>query len=269
MRLALGCPYLQKAFGYCMPIGALGGLVGVGGGEFRLPVLIYGLGFDARSAVPLNLATSLVTLAFALAARSHTVALAGLTPHLPEILGLAVGGMASAFYGARLLTRLSGTRLVGLIAVLLAVLGTMLVVEAAFPFQRGHLLPEGAAVHLAAGLACGAGVGLVSSMLGVAGGELLIPALIFIFAMDIKTAGSASALVSLAVVGMGLWRYWRMGAIPQGHGVRRITVAMAIGSILGAALGGLAVAYAPASVLKLLMGCILLATAAKFMRSRH
>jgi len=59
MISAIGCPYFRRAFGWCVPIiGGLGGLIGLGGGEFRLPVLMYGIGFDARSAVPLNLVTS-------------------------------------------------------------------------------------------------------------------------------------------------------------------------------------------------------------------
>jgi hypothetical protein len=38
------------------------------------------------------------------------------------------------------------------------------------------------------------------------GGELLIPPLVLIFGADIKTAGSASILISLGVVSIGLWR---------------------------------------------------------------
>jgi uncharacterized membrane protein YfcA len=62
MIRAVGCPYFRRALGWCVPIGGLGGLIGLGGGEFRLPVLMYGIGFNARAAVPLNLLTSLVTL---------------------------------------------------------------------------------------------------------------------------------------------------------------------------------------------------------------
>jgi uncharacterized protein len=125
------------------------------------------------------------------------------------------------------------------------------------------LLPPGAAAHVAAGAAIGIGVGLVSSVLGVAGGELLIPALVLIFGADIKTAGSASILISLGVVAVGLWRYWRADAIPCGRGPQRIATAMAAGSIIGATLGGLAVAYAPVAFLKVLLGCVLLVAAAK------
>jgi hypothetical protein len=61
MIRAVACPYFRRAFGWCVPIGGLGGLIELGGGEFRLPVLMYGIGFNARSAVPLNLLTSLAS----------------------------------------------------------------------------------------------------------------------------------------------------------------------------------------------------------------
>jgi uncharacterized membrane protein YfcA len=38
---------------------------------------------------------------------------------------------------------------------------------------------------------------------------------------------------------------------------------MAAGSIIGATAGGLAVAYAPVGVLKVVLGCVLMAAAAK------
>ena len=40
----------------------------------------------------------------------------------------------------------------------------------------------------------------ISSLLGVAGGEFIIPILIFIFGVDIRTAGTESVLISLPVV---------------------------------------------------------------------
>jgi uncharacterized membrane protein YfcA len=54
-----------------------------------------------------------------------------------------------------------------------------------------------------------------------------------------------------------------MGAIPQGRGVQRITLAMSLGSIIGAAIGGLAVGVAPVGFLKVFLACVLLAAAGK------
>jgi uncharacterized protein len=265
MIRAVACPYFRRAFGWCVPIGGLGGLIGLGGGEFRLPVLMHGIGFDARSAVPLNLLISLVTLSFALAVRSAAVSLAAVVPYLPAMIGLLAGGTASAFVGVRLVGHLTDQRLIRLIAVLLGMLGLLLMAEAFLPFPSGDLLPASPMAQLMAGMVIGIGVGLVSSMLGVAGGELLIPALVLIFGADIKTAGSASILISLGIVGVGLWRYWRADAIPIGRGAQRIATAMALGSMIGAVLGGLAVAYAPVAFLKVLLGGVLLAAAAKTM----
>ena len=87
MQSALRCPYFQKAFGWCVPIGGLAGLVGLGGGEFRLPVLMYAVGYPARTAVPLNLAVSLITLTFALFVRSRAVSVTALVPYLNEVAG--------------------------------------------------------------------------------------------------------------------------------------------------------------------------------------
>ncbi len=235
MQRTLVCPFFRKAFGWCVPIGGLAGLIGLGGGEFRLPVLMHGIGFDAKSAVPLNLMISLVTLTFAMISRSGVVSLVAIVPHLPEVVGLAIGGMASAVYGVRLVRKLSGEWLVRLIALLLIGIGTLLLWEVAFPFQYTSLVPAG----------------------------------VFGFGVDIRTAGSASILISLGIVLMGLWRYWRSNAIPQGRGIQRITFAMSAGSILGATLGGLAVAYAPVQFLKLLLGCVLIVAAAKTITSHR
>jgi uncharacterized membrane protein YfcA len=54
---ALSCRSVL-AFLYAVPISLLGGLMGLGGAEFRLPVLAGPLGYRARQAVPLNLAVS-------------------------------------------------------------------------------------------------------------------------------------------------------------------------------------------------------------------
>jgi len=142
MQQTLVCPFFRKSFVWCVPIGGLAGLIGLGGGEFRLPVLMHGVGFDAKSAVPLNLMISLVTLSFAMVARSGTISATAILPFLPEVAGLAIGGMASAIYGVSLVRKLSGERLARLIALLLIGIGALLLWEAAFPFQHLSFLSQ-------------------------------------------------------------------------------------------------------------------------------
>src|SRR5262249_35729230 len=200
MQSAIRCPYFQKAFGWCVPIGGLAGLVGLGGGGVRLPVLMYVVGYPARRAVPLNLAVSLITLTFAFVVRSRAVSTAALVPYLNEVAGLAVGGVTSAFYGARFVSAIRSEQLIKTIAALLGALGVLILFEVVHPFQYAQVTPTGAAFHFGAGFALGIVIGLVSSILGVAGGELLIPTMMFVFGADIKTAGTASIVVSVCVV---------------------------------------------------------------------
>jgi uncharacterized membrane protein YfcA len=268
MRYVLTCRYSQGAFLFAVPIGGLAGLIGLGGGEFRLPVLTQIIGFAAREAIALNLLVSFVTLAAALVTRHHAVPLSGVLAHGPEVAGLALGGVLSAIAGVRVVLRLSARRLTLAVAALLAALGALLLVEAVFPFSDIGFSAHSPLSRALAGLLIGLAVGIVSSLLGVAGGELLIPALVFIFGADIRIAGSASVLISLAIVATGLWRFQRAGALPIQGGAPRIALSMSAGSIVGAGLGAMAVAVAPVALLKVILGSVLIAAALKTARHR-
>jgi len=108
---------------------------------------------------------------------------------------------------------------------------------------------------------CGIAIGLVSSLLGVAGGELIIPTLLFGYGADIKTAGTASLLISLPTVLTGVVRYIRQGALRDRTDVTQTIAPMGIGSILGAIVGGLLVGIIAPAILKLGLGVILLVSA--------
>jgi hypothetical protein len=71
-------------------------------------------------------------------------------------------------------------------------------------------LPLGAQVP--SGVVAGFGIGVVAAIMGVAGGELLIPTIVLLFAVDIKTAGSLSLLVSLPTLLVAYGRYSRDGS---------------------------------------------------------
>ncbi|WP_239516143.1 MULTISPECIES: hypothetical protein [unclassified Streptomyces] len=70
-------------FGTGAAIGVLGGMIGLGGAEFRLPLLIGLFGFAALSAVILNKAMSLVVVLVALPARLAAVPAADVAARWP------------------------------------------------------------------------------------------------------------------------------------------------------------------------------------------
>jgi uncharacterized membrane protein YfcA len=116
-----------------VPIGILGGLIGLGGAEFRLPVLVGPLNYPPRRAVPLNLAVSVITLAASLALRGRTLSLTALAPLGTAISALIAGAVVFAFVGTTLATRLS-PRIFGRVIVgLLIAIGSALIIEAFLP----------------------------------------------------------------------------------------------------------------------------------------
>jgi uncharacterized membrane protein YfcA len=248
------------------PIGLLGGLIGLGGAEFRLPVLAGVFGYAARRAVALNLAISLITVASALLIRGGTLSLAPLVGLLPVVVAMIVGAVSAAYVGTALVHRVSEHMLERIILVFLVVIGTALIVEAFLPQDVPDLLPASPFVRLAAAVVFGLVIGLVSSLLGVAGGELIIPTLVFAFGVGIKTAGTASLLISLPTVAVGVLRYRRLGSFTDRADLTQTVAPMGVGSVVGAVVGGFLVGVVPAAALKLVLGIILIVSAVRIFR---
>ena len=250
------------------PIGLLGGLIGLGGAEFRLPVLVGAFRYPARRAVALNLAISLVTVVSALLIRGGTLSLAPLFGLLPVIAAMIVGAVSAAYAGTALVHRVSERALERFILVFLVVIGSALIVEAFLPQDAPGLLPDSTPVRLFAAVVFGLAIGLVSSLLGVAGGELIIPTLVFAFGAGIKAAGTASLLISLPTVAVGVLRHRGLGAYAEREDVTGTVAPMGAGSVVGAVAGGLLVGVVPAPALKLLLGVILIVSAVRIFRGR-
>ena len=247
------------------PVGILGGLIGLGGAEFRLPILKAVFRYPIHRAVALNLAVSLVTLVASLVIRLKATPIEPLRPMVPVMLAMVAGSMSGAFLGAAWATRLSVRRLEQTVLVLLVGIGLALMTEAFIPF-RGGGIPAGLAVRLPVAAALGLGIGIVSSLLGVAGGEIIIPTLVFVFGLDIKLAGSASVMISLPAVAVGCWRYRRNGAYADRRDFPSLVLPMGLGSIAGAVAGGLLLPHVPSEALKLGLGAILILSAIKIFR---
>lgn len=102
--------------------------------------------------------------------------------------------------------------------------------------------------------------------MGVAGGELLIPTIVLLFAVDIKTAGSLSLLVSLPTTLVAFARYSRDGSFAVLGANLRFTMVMVGGSIAGAIPGSLLLCVISDAMLIPALAVILLISAVELAR---
>lgn len=245
-------------------VGTLGGLIGLGGAEFRLPLLIGWFGFSALPAVILNKAMSLTVVAAALPLRLHAVPLLDLLARSDVVLTLLAGSLIGAWQGASWATRLRSQQLYRIIALLLVVIAAVLLFGHGAT-QPSHVLLSGWTLT-AAGVAAGFCIGVVASLMGVAGGELLIPAIVLLFGCDIKLAGSLSLAVSLPTMVVGFLRYSRDQSFAVLRQEKRFAAFMVAGSLLGAFIGSRLLGIVPEAWLLPSLAAILLISAVKVWR---
>ena len=240
-------------------IGTLAGLIGLGGAEFRLPFLISMFRFGALEAVIINKAMSLVVVASALPFRTGTTSIADIAGQWPIIVNLLAGSLLGAWFGASWATKLKSETLYRIIAVLLVAMAVVLLIG-----HGGSGNPLfGGPVQMVAGVAAGFAIGVVASLLGVAGGELLIPTLILLFGVDVKLAGSLSLAVSLPTMLLGFTRYSRDSTFSVLRLNGRFVVAMAVGSVVGSFIGAKLLGIVPGSILLPVLALILLISSVK------
>lgn len=246
-------------------VGLVGGLVGLGGAEFRLPLLMGLFAFAALAAVIVNKAMSLVVVLVAVPARLSAVPLNDVADQWSAVANLLAGSLLGAWVGATWATRMSSRTLNSVLATLLVF------IAAVFTAERMGTLPEpglSEPVQLAAGVIAGFGIGVVAALMGVAGGELLIPTFVLLFAVDTKLAGSLSLLVSLPTMLVAFFRYSRHQAFAVLAANRAFVVAMAAGSVTGSVAGGLLLGVVSERLLVPLVAVLLLYSAAHVWRQR-
>ncbi|RNJ41285.1 hypothetical protein B5V01_27850 [Mesorhizobium erdmanii] len=216
--------------------------------------------FAALEAVILNKAMSLVVVATALPFRAQTVPFADVAAHWPVILNLLAGSLLAAWFGAGWATRLKSEPLYKVIALLLVVIAVVLLFG--HDTTAGQALVTGTA-QLVAGVIAGFIIGIVASLLGVAGGELLIPTLVLLFGADIKLAGSLSLAVSLPTMLVGFTRYSRDQSFSVIGRNKKFLLIMAAGSIVGTFIGGQLLGRVPSYALLPALAPILVISAIK------
>ena len=180
-------------------------------------------------------------------------------------MNLLAGSVIGAWIGASWATRLRSETLYRVIAVLLVLVAAILLF--AHDTAGGTPLFVGW-IQIIAGIIAGFIIGVIASLLGVAGGEFLIPTLVLLFGADIKLAGSLSLAVSLPTILVGFTRYSRDQSFSVLGKNWVFLLVMAAGSIVGAFIGGHLLGLVANRVLLPLLAALLMISAVKVWRHR-
>lgn len=208
--------------------GVMSGVFGIGGGAVLVPGLVAVVGVTQHVAHATSLAAILVTAPAAALAFGFSGSIA-----LAPAAAIAAGSMAGAFVGAGLMHRLSDVRLRQAFAVLLIVIAVRL----AFPTEAvgGGGQASIDVMRLGAFVLLGLATGVLSSLMGVGGGIIMVPALVLLFSFSQHTAEGTSLLVIIPTALMGAMRHarrgytdWRLGLLVGAGG--------AVGGLAGAQL---------------------------------
>jgi uncharacterized membrane protein YfcA len=233
--------------------GAAAGLIGVGGGEFRIPVLVQLLGFPLKLAGGVNLVIGLFTVLLGVLRRwgRHSwtrddLMLIAIMSGV-SIVGAALGSMGRG--------KLPFRPLKWIVCGYLTIVGVWMLYEAIAHVEHVLLEPTGIARWVLATVVAFL-IAVASGVLGVAGGEMRIPALLYLFAVPIEEAGTLSLVVSIPTVAAGAFTDRRLGRIP--NPVLMLAVAMGAASAAGVLVGAALLQYANRDVIKGALGVILL-----------
>src|SRR5437763_2124241 len=263
-------------FGSGVAAGGVGALLGIGGGVFFVPLLHVGLGFPLHTAAAISLTTVIATSSSVSAGRSGEGLInlrLGMVLEVATVAGSLLGGLTAYLFSETALQRLFGVVTVLAAAAVLARVNRRNVIldPAADPGWLGgrfHEAESGCTVtyrvrRLPIALLSSFAAGNVSSLLGLGGGVLKVPALNAWCGIPIRAAAATSAFMIGVTATAGAIIYYGRGDLP---------LLAAAPAVLGVQLGswaGLRFANrVPAKWLKVLLIVVLLVVAAlMFMRS--
>jgi uncharacterized membrane protein YfcA len=220
--------------------GVMAGLLGIGGGLILVAALVWLLpmqGVPAGLAVHMALATALASIVLTglSSARAHHRRGSVLWPTVAWLVpGMLVGG----WLGSLLATRLEGEWLRGFIAAYCYLAALQLGLDWPRAKQERPDAPKGAAYS-----ASGVFVGAISALVGIGGGSMTVPLLVWRGVRPVRAVGTSSACgVAIALASAaGYAAHGPVGAgLPPGswgYVFVPAAVAIALASVLTAPLG--------------------------------
>ncbi len=108
-------------------------------------------------------------------------------------------------------------------------------------------------------LAIGLAAGVLSGLFGIGGGIVIVPALLYVAAMPVRTAlGTSLGALLLPVGALGAWTYWRAGDLNF-----RASAGIALGLFIGAYFGAIAAQHVPTGTLRRLFAVFMVIVAVR------
>ncbi|MHB8875049.1 MAG: sulfite exporter TauE/SafE family protein [Myxococcaceae bacterium] len=227
-------------------VGALGAMLGVGGGVLLVPLLVFGFGYPIEEAVPVSLlcvvASSCGAAANYVEAKLADVRLA-LTLETATVFGAVVGGFAAGLMRPQVVALCFGA--------------FALVVSSQLARSReeptgggdGELRP----VRYGLGVSGSFVAGTLSAVLGVGGGPIKVPLMSFGMRVPFKVAAATSNLMIGVTAAASVTAYAARGQL-------RLALAapLVVGVLAGAGLGTRLMVRAPNRLLRRLLAGVLL-----------
>ena len=231
---------LDLALGFV--IGLSLGLLGGGGSILTVPALVYLVGQTPQVAITTSLA--IVGATSALAALFHR-AQGTLNWRVALLFGGA--GMAASFLAAGVSKRFSPALLLVAFALLMLIIGGLMFAQRA---QRADAAAPRGWLTVIAG---GAGVGVLTGILGVGGGFLIVPALVILVGLPMAQAVGTSLLV-IAMNSLAGFLGHLSAGVSDPAALLSLTTIFAAAGLVGAFTGARLAGRLPATHLRRLFG---------------
>ncbi|MCB2182301.1 MAG: sulfite exporter TauE/SafE family protein [Desulfobulbaceae bacterium] len=246
--------------------GVLAGLLGIGGGLVIVPMLAYVLpsqGVDSTHVMHLALGTSLASIIF--------TSISSLWAHHKRgavrwdvVIKITVGIMAGTFAGACVASSLPTNVLKGIFMVFLYYVSAQMLIDKKPKPSRN--IPGNLATTAVGGV-----IGAFSSLVGIGGGTLSVPFLVWCNVPIHHAIGTAAAIglpIALSGAAGFLWKGMGGAGLPSyswGYIYLPALVGMVCFSVLTAPLGARLAHSLPVSKLKKAFACLLFAVATRML----
>ncbi len=229
--------------------GALGALLGIGGGIILVPVLSLAFGVPMQHAV----AASLVCVI----ASSSGAAATYVRDHRCDVrlgMKLEIFTVAGAILGA-FVAPLLPTSAIQILFALMVIPAARSMLRKAPADEAASFEGQGVEVrHLPLGYAASVGAGTLSAVLGIGGGPIKVPVMTMIMGVPFKVATATSNLMIGVTASASVFVYLSRGLLDL-----EIVVPTVLGVLAGAMLGAMAMPHVPTARLKGVFAVLLLA----------